>query len=74
MLLTLVPEERARHVDLLSADNDDLLSVEQLLGKDGGQTTQQVTTTIDDDDLLEHDGKRMEGGGKEERVMEKVRS
>lgn len=46
---TLGAEELSGDVEGLSADNDNLLAVEQLLGDNGGQATQEVALAIDDD-------------------------
>lgn len=46
---TLRAEELARDVQGLAADNNDLLTAEELLGHDGGQTAEEVALAIDDD-------------------------
>jgi hypothetical protein len=45
----LVAEEAARDVDLLAANDDNLLAIEDLLGDDGGQATKQMALAVDDD-------------------------
>ena len=46
---TLRSEEFARDIEGLSADNDDLLAIEELLGSDTGEATKQVALAIDHD-------------------------
>jgi hypothetical protein len=46
---TLRTEELSRDVEVLTAHNDNLLSVEQLLGHSTGQTTEKVALAIDGD-------------------------
>jgi hypothetical protein len=50
---TLRTEKVAGDVQILAADDDDLLAVEELLGDDTGESTQKVTLAIDDDLKLE---------------------
>jgi len=45
----LVPEERTRNVDLLTSNNSNLLTAQDLLGNDRSETTEQVTFAVDDD-------------------------
>lgn len=45
---TLRSEELARDVEGLAADNDDLLTAQELLSNDGRKTTKEVTLAIDD--------------------------
>jgi hypothetical protein len=47
--LDLVPEETARNVDLLTTNNHNFLTGENLLRDDGGQSTKEVTLAINDD-------------------------
>ena len=42
VVLQLVSEEFTRNVQSFSSDNDNLLTVQYLLGNSGGQTTQQM--------------------------------
>merc|ERR1719484_419230 len=53
-VLERIPVERPRHVDLLSADTNHLLPVQQLLRKDGREAPEQVALAVDDDFLLKH--------------------
>lgn len=46
---TLGAEEFAGDVQGLSSNDDDLLTVEQLLGDDAGQATQEVSLAVDND-------------------------
>lgn len=46
-ILELVAVEVARHLDALGADNHHFVTVQQELGRDGGQTAQQMAATID---------------------------
>jgi hypothetical protein len=39
----------ARHVDLLAADNHDLLAIEELLGDDTGEPAQKMGFGVDND-------------------------
>lgn len=57
----LVAEEGTRDVDLLAADDDDTLAVEDLLGDGGGQATHKVTLTVNDNDLKGRREKRKGG-------------
>lgn len=50
---TLGPEELSRDVELLAADDNDLLAVEELLGDGAGETTEKVSLAINDDLLLQ---------------------
>jgi len=52
--LELVAEQRARDVDLLSANQNDLLAVQELLGDIRSQAAHHVALAIDNDDLLKH--------------------
>ena len=45
---TLRAKELAGDVEGLASDDNDLLTVQQLLGDCAGQTTEQVTLAIDD--------------------------
>ena len=45
---TLRTEELAGDVEGLTSHNDDLLTVEQLLGDRGGQATEKVALAVDD--------------------------
>lgn len=45
---TLSAEELARDVELLAADNNNLLTVQKLLGDSRGQATEEVTLAVDD--------------------------
>lgn len=45
---TLSAEELARDVQSLAADDNDLLTAEELLGHDRGQTAKEVTLAIND--------------------------
>lgn len=45
---TLGAEELARDVELLAADNNNLLAVQELLGDSGGQATEKVALAVDD--------------------------
>lgn len=49
LLLTLRTEEFSRDVDGFAADNDDLLSVQELLGDGAGKTTKKMALAVDDD-------------------------
>ena len=49
--LASLPVEVAGDVQLLTADDDHLASLQQVLGHDGGQASNQVVATIDDDPL-----------------------
>jgi len=51
--LQLVSEELTGDVQGLASDNDNLLTVQQLLGDDRSQTTQQVALTVDNNNWLE---------------------
>lgn len=44
---TLSAEELARDVELLAADNNNLLTVQKLLGDSGGQATEEVALSVD---------------------------
>lgn len=46
---TLRAEELAGDVEGLTSHDDDLLTVEQLLGDSAGQTTEEVSFAVDDD-------------------------
>mmetsp|Transcript_36410 Transcript_36410/g.73412 ORF Transcript_36410/g.73412 Transcript_36410/m.73412 type:complete len:215 (+) Transcript_36410:136-780(+) len=52
-VLELVPVQRTRDLDVLSADAYDVLTVQQLLGKSGSQAPEQVATAVHNDLLLE---------------------
>lgn len=45
---TLGAEELARDVELLAADNNNLLAVQKLLGDSGGQAAEKVALAVDD--------------------------
>jgi len=45
---TLSAEELARDVELLAADNNNLLAVQKLLGDSGGQAAKKMALSIDD--------------------------
>jgi len=51
---TLVADELAADLNVLRADNDDLLALEKLLGHDRGKTTKEVTLGVDDNSLTQH--------------------
>ena len=46
---TLSAEELARDVESLAADNNDLLTVEELLGHNGRKAAKEMTLAINDD-------------------------
>ena len=46
---TLSAEELARDVELLAADNNNLLTVQKLLGDSGGQSSEKMSFSIDHD-------------------------
>lgn len=46
---TLSAEEFAGDVEGFTSNNDDFLSVKQLLGHDAGQATQEVSLAVDND-------------------------
>lgn len=46
---TLRTEELSRDVECLTADNNDLLAAQQLLGNDAGKTAQKVALAVNDD-------------------------
>ncbi len=48
-VLELVSVEVSTDVDALAPDDDDLLTVQDGLGHDGGQTAQKVASSVDDD-------------------------
>lgn len=48
VVLQLVSEKLTRDVQGLASHDDNLLTVQQLLGNNRGQTTQQVALTVDD--------------------------
>lgn len=48
VVLQLVAEERARDVDKLGSNNNDLLAREKLLGQSGGETTEKVALAVND--------------------------
>ena len=50
-LLTLVSEVGSGDVDVLAANDDDLLSSQQLLGDGCGKATEQVSLSVNDDSL-----------------------
>lgn len=52
-ILTLVAEEGTRDVDLLGSHKDNVLSLQELLGDNTGQTTKHVVLTVDNDKLFE---------------------
>ena len=52
----LVAEEAARDVDLFAPDDNNFLSVENLLGDYGGESTQEMALSI------YYDGGRRNGG------------
>lgn len=49
LVLTLRTEELSGDVDGLAADDDDLLSVQELLGDSAGKTTKEMALAVDDD-------------------------
>merc|ERR1719272_2677282 len=51
--LQLVAEEGARDVDILRADTDHLLAIEQLLGESGRETAKKMAATVHHDLRLE---------------------
>ena len=48
-VLELVSVEVSTDVDALAPDDDDLLTVQNGLGHDGGQTAQKMASSVDDD-------------------------
>lgn len=46
---TLGAEELSRDVESLAADDNDLLTVKELLGHNGRKTAKEMTLAIDDD-------------------------
>lgn len=55
-VLHLLPDEAAGDADLLAADDDDLLTVEKLLGDDGSETAEHVVASVDHHPLRAHAG------------------
>lgn len=55
-ILQLVSVQRSRDIDVFSADADHLLTVQQLLCKDGSQATKKVTPAVHHNLLLEGHG------------------
>ena len=53
LVLQLLTVEAVSHLDGFTADNGDLLTVQQLLGNDGCQSALDVATPVDDQLLLE---------------------
>lgn len=49
---TLVAHQSARDVEVLAADNHDLLAHEELFGHHRGQAPHQVPAGVDHDDLI----------------------
>ena len=49
MISNLVAEEAAGDVDLLAADDGNLLAREDLLGNDAGQATEQMAFAVNND-------------------------
>ena len=49
VVVHLVAEEAAGDVDLLTANDDDLLAVQNLLGDDRGEATKQMALAVNDD-------------------------
>jgi hypothetical protein len=52
MLHTLVTEEFTRNVQGFTSNDNDLLTVEGLLGNNRGESTQQVTLTVNHNSLF----------------------
>jgi len=50
-VLELVADEGARDLDLLSADHNNLLALEELLGHNGGQASEQMALAVNDHGL-----------------------
>lgn len=46
---TLCAEELSGNVEGLAPDDNDLLSIEKLLGDDTGETTEKMTLAVNDD-------------------------
>lgn len=67
VVLELRTEELARDVKSLTADNNNLLAAQELLGDNGGESAKEVALAIDDDNLLEarHRNRLFWGGIKE---------
>jgi len=55
---TLRTEELSRDVKSLAADNNNLLTAQELLGDNGGESAKEVALAIDDDLLNAHNGQR----------------
>ena len=53
VVLELRTEELARDVKSLTADNNNLLAAQELLGDNGGESAKEMALAIDDDNLLE---------------------
>ena len=49
MSRTLGAEELARDVEVLAADDNDLLAVEELLGNNAGKTAEEMALAVNDD-------------------------
>lgn len=49
MKRTLSAEELAGDVEGLTADHNDLVAIQQLLGDSAGQATKEVSLAVDDD-------------------------
>jgi hypothetical protein len=50
-VLELVADEGARNLDLLAANDHDLLSLKKLLGHNGGQATKKMALAVNNDSL-----------------------
>lgn len=55
-ILGLVTNEGSRDDHFFTTYEDDLLSGEEFLGNDGGETSVKVITTVDEDGLFEDHG------------------
>jgi hypothetical protein len=53
IILTLIAEERTRHLDFLAADNHNTLAAQDLLGNSAGQTTEQMALGVNNNYLIE---------------------
>ena len=49
-----VSVEGARHQDFLASDDNDSLSVEELLGDDGSESTKKMTFAVNNNFFLKH--------------------
>jgi len=65
MVLELSAEELARDVEGFAADDNDLLTVEELLGDNAGKTTKEVALAVNDNNRLERRHRTVSFGGVE---------